>query len=271
VKSTLTELVKQITARRQALLREYSEYDLHQLRVSVRRLRGLLRFEEQPQAWQLRREWGYLISHTNPARDWDTLAARIDELPEDQQPVALMSAVDRHRKECWKLVLESLRSDGWDETRKRTETYLAEAIDGSREPPEPEQVVADASARVNHAWERARERADARSWHKLRIAIKDLRYSLDTVTRGSVREPVELCKLLQKELGTWHDSIVHRDLLKQLEREIGSGERAAREAINNLDTDLFAEGMKCLREARHMMGARSKLLERPESRGTRRL
>lgn len=271
MKNTLEGLVKQIAARRKALLKEYSEYDLHQLRVAVRRLRSLLRFEEQPQAWQLRREWGYLISHTNPARDWDTLASRIDELPEDQQPVGLMSAVERHRNECWQQVLDSLRDDSWEATRKRTEAYLDEAIDGSREPPEPEQVIADASARVNHAWERAREHADARSWHKLRIAIKDLRYSLDSLQGGSVREPIELCKLLQQELGTWHDSIVHRDLLKQLDRELGSQERAAREAIAGLDTDLFAEGMKCLREARHMMGARSKLLERSNSRPTSRL
>jgi CHAD domain-containing protein len=262
VKDTLADLVKHIAARRKALLKEYSEYDLHQLRVTVRRLRTFLRFEEQPQAWQLRREWGYLISHTNPARDWDTLAARIEDLPDEQQPVGLLSAVERHREAVLKDVILFLHDKKWDKTRNDTEAYLDLSIDKGREPTAPEQILDEASARVNAAWERARARADARSWHKLRIAVKDLRYSLDTVAQGTVKEPIELCKLLQKELGTWHDSIIHRDLLKIVERELAQEERSARAALVDLETELFDEGMKCLKEARHMMGARAKLLER---------
>jgi CHAD domain-containing protein len=262
VKNTLADLVKHIAARRKALLNEYSEYDLHQLRVTVRRLRTLLRFEEQPQAWQLRREWGYLISHTNPARDWDTLAARIEELPDEQQPVSLMSAVERHRQSVLKDVLFSLRDKKWDSTRRRTMDYVKESVEGDRAPPTPEHILDEASGRVNEAWERARTRADARSWHKLRIAVKDLRYSLDTVGQGAVREPIELCKLLQKELGNWHDTIVHRDLLKVIERELGQEEKAALAALAELETGMFDEGIQCLKEARHMMGARAKLLER---------
>lgn len=265
MKETLADLAKQIADRRKALLNEYSEYDLHQLRVTVRRLRTFLRFEEQPAAWQLRRDWGYLISQTNPARDWDTLAARIEELPEEQQPVGLVSAVERHREQVLKEVALSLRDKKWDTARRETRTYTEQSIEDDRQLPSPESVLAEASARVNHAWERARNRADARSWHKLRIAIKDLRYSLDTLGHGSVREPVELCKLLQQELGKWHDSIVHRDLLKLVERELRPEEKAARIAVEQLETELFDEGMKCLKEARHMMGARAKLLERPST------
>ena len=81
----------------------------------------------------------------------------------------------------------------------------------------------------------------------------------------SVNEPIELCKLLQQELGTWHDSIIHRDLLKVIERELRHEEHAARTALSALENELFDEGMRCLKEARHMMGARAKLLERPKT------
>ena len=265
MKNTLADLVKHIAARRKALLSEYSEYDLHQLRVSVRRLRSLLRFEEQPQAWQLRREWGYLISHTNAARDWDTLAARMEDLPDEQQPVGLLSAVERQREEVLKEVLESLHDRRWEKVRKQTEAYLEHSVEQNHEPPGPEQILAEASGSVDAAWERARNRADARSWHKLRIAVKDLRYSLDAMGGTSVNEPIELCKLLQQELGTWHDSIIHRDLLKVIERELRHEEHAARTALSALENELFDEGMRCLKEARHMMGARAKLLERPKT------
>ena len=67
MRKTQVELLETIKSRRTALSLEYDEYALHQLRVAVRRLRSLLRFEEAPEAWQLRREWGYLISQTNPA------------------------------------------------------------------------------------------------------------------------------------------------------------------------------------------------------------
>ena len=228
----------------------------------MRRLRGLLRFEEQPVAWQLRREWGYLVSHTNPARDWDTLAERLEELPDEEQPVGLVAAVQRQREKVWKSVLRSLRLPQWEETRERTLAYLDQAVEPEREPLDPERVIQEASDRVNSAWERARERGDNRSWHKLRVAIKDLRYSLDTLSQTSVAEPIALCKLLQDELGKWHDSIVHRELLQTISGELAADETAARAAAAELDTDLFAQGVKCLKEARHIMAARAQLLDR---------
>ena len=262
MKNDLAELVNTIGARRNALLQDYSEYDLHQLRVAVRRVRTLLRFEAQPEAWQLRREWGFLVSHTNPARDWDTLAERLDDLPEEEQPVGLVAAVQRQRDKVWKEVLVTLRDSQWETTHARMRAYLDRATDPEHDPVDGEQMISDASDRVNQAWERARERGDNHSWHKLRIAIKDLRYSLDTLSQASVDEPVELCKQLQDRLGIWHDSIIHRELLQVVDRELGPDEKSARDAAAELDTDLFAEGLKSLKEARHTMAARAQLLER---------
>ncbi len=265
MKETLAKLQAQIEGRRKALIEDYSEYDLHQLRVTIRRLRGLLRFEEQPDAWQLRREWGFLASQTNPARDWDTLAARIEELPEDQQPVGLLSAVERHRQRVWKQVLTALRDPQWELTARNMRGYIDNHIEQQRQPMAQEAAIREASLRVDQAWEYAATHDEPRAWHKLRIAIKDLRYSLDSLSQTEVDEPIELCKRLQDLLGTWHDSIIHRKLLRLVDNDLAIDEKAAREALAELQTDLFAEGMKSLKETRHVMAARQQLLERAGS------
>ncbi len=262
MKNTLAKLQKQIAARRDALLQEYSEYDLHQLRVSVRRLRGLLRFEGHPDAWQLRREWGFLVSQTSPARDWDTLVARIEDMPEDQQPVGLLSAVERHQHRVWDEVITALRDPQWATTSQQLQAYIDKHIDDQRAPIDREASVREASMRVNQAWEYAEKHDKPRAWHKLRIAIKDLRYNLDSLSQTEVDEPLELCKRLQDLLGTWHDSMIHHELLLIVDRDLAADEKAAKDAAAELDTDLFAEGMKALKETRHVMAARQQLLER---------
>ncbi len=262
MKEALGKLLVQIQARREALLAEYSEYDLHQLRVSVRRLRGLLRFEAHPDAWQLRREWGFLASQTNPARDWDTLAARIEDLPEDQQPVGLLSAVERHRDRIWKQVLTALRDPQWEQTGRSMGAYIDSYVEDQRPPVEQEAAIREASLRVSQAWEYLSSHDEPRAWHKLRIAIKDLRYSLDSLSQTEVDEPIELCKRLQDLLGTWHDSVIHRQLLDLVDKDLANDEKAAKEVLAELHTDLFAEGMKSLKETRHVMAARQQLLER---------
>ena len=262
MKETLAKLLVQIEARREALLGEYTEYDLHQLRVAVRRLRGLLRFEAHPDAWQLRREWGFLASQTNPARDWDTLAARIEELPEDQQPVGLLSTVERHRETIWKQVLAALRNPQWEQTARRMHSYLGSYTEEQHPPVGQKAAIREASLRVSQAWEYVCRHDEPRAWHKLRITIKDLRYSLDSLSQTEVDEPIELCKRLQDLLGTWHDSVIHRQLLNLVDNDLASAEKAAKEVLAELHTDLFAEGMKSLKETRHVMAARQQLLGR---------
>ena len=115
---------------------------------------------------------------------------------------------------------------------------------------------------MNHAWAYAQKHDEPRAWHKLRIAIKDLRYSLNSLSQTDVDEPIELCKRLQDLLGTWHDSIIHHQLLQIVDRDLAPDEKAAKDAAAELDTDLFAEGMKALKETRHVMAARQQLLER---------
>ena len=55
--------------------------------------------------------------------------------------------------------------------------------------------------------------------HKLRIAIKELRYTLESLPGGTVSPAnaklLEECKSLQTLLGNWHDALVHQVLLAE--------------------------------------------------------
>lgn len=261
MKRSMQDLLKHIKNRRSTLLEQgYDEYQLHQLRIDVRRLRGLLRFEDAHEAWQLRREWAYLISHTNGMRDWDTLAARVDDLPENERPVGLVDTVTATRERIWKKVRMALKGDGWEDTGQRTKKFLKRRVIDENAPPDAETSLAEANARLGRAWARAQEHDSNRAWHKLRIAVKDLRYNLDTLGEDSSDQRIGLCKELQEQLGTWHDSIIHRDLLEDINRELGKDEISAKQGVTRLQEQLAREGTQCLEKARHILTDRGSLL-----------
>ena len=261
MKRTLEELLQQIKARRAKLLEEdYDEYQLHQLRVTTRRLRGLFRFEDNPDAWQLRREWGYLISHTNRLRDLDTLATRLEQVPEAMRPISLVDTLSSVRSREWQLTRKSLKNDGWAESQQRTRDYLEHQLGDQDKEPDATTTIHEATGRLNRAWRRAREQNDKRAWHKLRIAVKDLRYSLDAFTEDAADPRIAICKELQEELGDWHDAVIHGSLLEELDRELGRDETAAREGVARLQEDLRLEGEACLKKAHYVLTARGSQL-----------
>ena len=68
----------------------------------------------------------------------------------------------------------------------------------------------------------AQATGEDRAWHKLRIAVKEVRYqseaSAEGVAPGSPQaELIELCKPLQALLGSWHDCVVQLQLLDDME------------------------------------------------------
>ena len=256
MKRSLDAILKEIRSRRKNLLAGYDEHNLHQLRVSVRRLRGLLRFEESGEARQLRREWGYLISHTNAARDWDTLAGRVRALEPGELAANLLPALEAGHKRVVKGVIKRLAEDSWHDTTRRTKRYLKHRISEQRRPPADSETVSEAAHRVNHAWVHARTHDTSRAWHKLRIAIKDLRYSLDTFALEVESEHIAVCKALQDLMGQWHDTVVHQELLDTIEDTLGEGDAGAREAVAALRATLDLEGKQCLASARQLMESR---------------
>jgi len=217
----LQQSTVRLKALHSALLAGYSEEDLHQLRVTLRRMRSALRKVALDDARELRRELGALARATNSARDWDTLVASAQDQLEPAQLRALLPLLEECRQGARAQVYSVLRSQQWcaalarwDDLADITEMAVGCQAIASRE-------LDSILQRVNAAGRKAMIRDDAGRWHKLRIAIKELRYTLDSLPQVA-GEPLtaarllDECKSLQSLLGAWHDTVVHQQLLDEL-------------------------------------------------------
>jgi CHAD domain-containing protein len=254
--SALQLLTTEIGHRRSALLTHYRDEDLHQLRVTIRRLRGLLRQRDNPEALQLRRDWGKLADQTNPARDWDTLIIYLEQNPAAEIFAQNRAALATRQAQAQQQVLDSLRSPRWSTISSGWHDYLRQvgAVD---EPTLPGQdIIAAASTRAFEAWQCAVNTNQESDWHRLRIAIKDLRYSLDTLAPElpQSQATLGLCKELQTLLGDWHDTVVHRQLLEQLAvEEAASVEKTAADIFAAVLAGLQTRGSVCLHAVRKLL------------------
>jgi CHAD domain-containing protein len=215
---------------RSSLLAGYHDEDLHQLRVTLRRMRSSLRDRPGGEARDLRQQLGALACATNSARDWDTLVASAGGLLRPEQYRALQALLHDRRETAHVEVYRMLHSHRWLAALRcwQTLVHTTGVAADSRDiaPGKLDTKLQRAAA----AGRKAIARDDDRSWHKLRIAIKELRYKLDSFTPNTfnpdsvTRRPQESfnaglldeCKTLQTLLGDWHDTVVHRQLLDGL-------------------------------------------------------
>ena len=58
---------------------------------------------------------------------------------------------------------------------------------------------------------------------------------------------VALCEQLQDDLGAWHDTVVHRELIRALPG--GELQDGAADARSALEQELLEEGQSCLQRA----------------------
>lgn len=266
--STGKNLLLRLRVNRRALLRRYDDDALHRLRVALRRLRSLLHHVDTAQAKALRRALGQLANTTNAARDWDTLASRARESLKPPDCRRLQPFLAQNRAAAHNLVLQMLRSDEWAQAMAQ----LDDCIDNGSLLPAGDSTVGKEIARARHAvrraWCKVQSKDDNRHWHKLRLAIKQLRYTFDSVPRDSLDAPrsktLKHCKRLQDLLGVWHDTVVHQ----QMVRDFASGvDRDAEEKLYEvLETWCLLmerEARDALDEARSFLaGNGSDLLER---------
>lgn len=265
--SASSNLLLQLRLKRGALLRRYDDNALHRLRVALRRLRSLLRHIESDAAQELRRDLGRLADATNAARDWDTLANRArDSLrPGDLQRVRPW--LERNRAVSHAQALQMLRSDDWSQAIDR----LAECIEHGDLATALESVgggdITRAKHEANRAWAKVQSADDDKHWHKLRLAIKELRYTLDSVPRSSPQAPkpklLKHCKRLQDALGTWHDTVVHLRVVQEFAQGVGrESEAELHDVLKKWCKRMGREAQDALDEARSFLtGKGSDLLE----------
>jgi CHAD domain-containing protein len=221
--------------RHDALLLCYDEEVLHQFRVTLRRMRSLLLHHDSKRARRLRRALGKLAATTGAARDWDTLVIRARASLRAEQFALVRSWLLERQEASHRPVLAMLCSDRWRDTckdakkfnRRHGKSLIIEASSGA-------DLVA-AKQRVSLAWCAAQAEHDNRDWHKLRVAIKDLRYCLENLPGesrdGILAATLQHCKRLQETLGIWHDTVVH---LRMVREHIESLDPAAEQELREV-------------------------------------
>ncbi|MEZ5573099.1 MAG: CHAD domain-containing protein [Halioglobus sp.] len=209
-----------LRALRDALSAQYKEEDLHRLRVTIRRMRSVLRSKRGDKARKLRRRLSELAHTTNSARDWDTLYTSSSTYLGPDQFSDLQLSLHARREHARAHVYRMFHSKKWQTTLGRCDT-LAGKID--LEDADLRLTPGKLKSRLKRAIAAARkavERDNDKHWHKLRIAIKELRYALDSCADEAQAHSnsaiLRECKTLQALLGDWHDTVVHRQLLNTL-------------------------------------------------------
>ena len=225
---TLTQEIRQAA---RALRRNYEPARLYELRVAIRRIRSMLKHRGSKRARRFRKTWGGFAATTNRARDWDVFSATAEELLGS-------AALDDFRRACEAplqtsrdRVIRMLESARWRAHLKEWKRFLARALEhGDRwngelaEPALAERRAGPldaALARARVALVVALQEDDDTSWHKFRIAVKEVRYTAEREPAPQVDEPraadvVEVCKGLQSLLGGWHDCVIQLQLLDEL-------------------------------------------------------
>ena len=254
--------VQQATAHlrtlRSSLLANYNDEDLHQLRVTLRRMRSVLLGMPGGKARKLRRRLGALARTTGDARDWDTLYSSARDQLRTEQFNKLEPLLHERRESARAQVYRMFHAKQWLTALDRWDALAGKT---DLDPESLRMAPGELAARLRRATrmaDKAMAKDDEKRWHKLRIAIKELRYALDTGSDGApASEPPELlqeCKTLQTLLGDWHDTVVHRQLLDTL---AGSGSpdttTPSGEAARELQQFLAIKGQESLEQIKHRL------------------
>jgi CHAD domain-containing protein len=201
--------------------------DLHQMRVSVRRLRAVLKSAPQsvPDSDRLRAELGWFGAALGPVRDLDVLIDRLraesDDFPDDERGVAatLLDGLVNERIAARERLTSALNS-----SRYRTLLgHLAQAANSPIDPTAAEPELMDLVRAPYRKLRRAVRALPAdppdEQLHRLRILGKRLRYAAELVkpiTGRQLKELVRASKELQEVLGEHQDACVAEQEVRRL-------------------------------------------------------
>jgi CHAD domain-containing protein len=219
----LTEVTEDIEQAASGLSRGYQADQLYALRVAMRRVRSMLKSIGSTRARRFRKSWGGFATVTNQSRDWDVFLVKAAEL---LPPKSLKHFEQQHRgtiQVCHAAVIELLQSPHWRRHLAEWRRYVRQLAEESTNPSEQKAALARALVRARGALTTAQREDTDRTWHKLRIAVKEVRYQAESITgdasgdQAAAQELIEHCKQLQSLLGRWHDCVVQLQMLGEME------------------------------------------------------
>jgi CHAD domain-containing protein len=216
---TLTEDLEQ---HRVKLISRYQSRKLHSLRVCIRRIRSILKYTEHPRARAFRKTWGGFAALTNDSRDWDVFFLVGRDVLTEEAFQEFKKQIRRHRNANVRKTKAMLRSEHWERHLEEWRRFIGRLPNQNAGAMISDEVVATTLARASQRLSLAFAVNDERHWHKLRIAVKDVRYVVvaregETSPDRSLNWLIQDCKTLQTQLGKWHDAIIQLELLEHLD------------------------------------------------------
>lgn len=228
----LLNCLKQIEGNREQVAGAQSPESVHQMRVGLRRLRSALDLfnDVMRPGSRLSRELEWLGNELGPARDWDVLGTH---LPQNDELRPLRKAVRSHARQMRSAAGSAVSSRRFESLLHALHHFIDTAA--WRKSANDAQVKGLARAApkfADNALKRARKRVEqrggklksgtARARHRLRIAMKKLRYAtefFECLERGKrTRQALKGISALQDELGWINDAAVADGLLQHFHR-----------------------------------------------------
>ena len=225
---------------------------VHQLRVALRRLRAALQLMHTVGAWSrlesLRSDARWLAQNLSAARDWDvfqteTLPVVAEACPSLGGFKALGEIAERHRGTAYRRIRAALADrratsfllglGEWIETRGWRSDVSPETL-GQLARPAIDFAAAVLQARHAKVQKRGRhfKSLTSEQRHRLRLALKKLRYSVDFLLplygeRKTVKKYARRLARLQQRLGSYNDMATTAALLASLGTDSTDGAIAA--------------------------------------------
>ena len=220
---------------------------IHQMRVAARRLRAALAALKPmiPTAqyrWVLE-ELKWLAGMLGPARNWDVFAANLlqpvaQALPVEPELQRLANVAEQRRRAAYEQVEEAIRSQRYTATMLQ----LAQWFEARRwrDQPASEQAALlfapigeVAPGLIERSWRRTRKRSrhfnqlTQEQRHRLRIALKRLRYTIDFLRdlfdHSEVKALEKRLKPLQENLGHLNDVHTAHTLTEEVSSHVNEG------------------------------------------------
>jgi triphosphatase len=228
-RATVLECLAQVSGNAPAI-RARDPGGIHQIRVGLRRLQMALNSfgGEAPTLKALGKRGRALANTFGPARDLDVLAGELlprlsAKFPENESFAALQLALRHARGEAWDDALSEILSPEFGAFLNDV-AAVAEAVpySDSRIVKFSRRVLDELDAQVRKRGRRANGEYDART-HKLRIALKKLRYAAEFFAplygRKRTSRYIRSIKTLLNELGAANDAHGVSDVLALLGEE----------------------------------------------------
>ncbi len=226
VSRKLRECEEAIRAAAPRVLEDADDEAIHELRVAIRRLRTLLKMARKLYGrWHadvVRRAFADVMRATGDLRDEEVLEETLEGMSADPAFVAWVQARKARERKLRRVVVARLERGDLDRARVLLKALLVFPVRPKKDV-ELARFARRVVDRAHRGVEAKRDVApdDALGLHELRIAYKELRYSIELLSEAlplDQRAMLEPATVFQKRLGELHDADVAIEVVGQAKK-----------------------------------------------------